>query len=39
LWHTRAADVPGGRDERIDWLFGWWCTLDDWVAERQPDAS
>ena len=39
LWHAAASEVPAGHDERIDWLFGWWCTLDDWVAERQPDAS
>jgi 1-acyl-sn-glycerol-3-phosphate acyltransferase len=35
LWHAAAADVPAGRDERIDWLFGWWRTLDGWVAERR----
>jgi 1-acyl-sn-glycerol-3-phosphate acyltransferase len=34
LWHAAAADVPAGREERIDWLFGWWCTLDAWVDER-----
>jgi hypothetical protein len=23
--------------ERIDWLFGWWRTLDDWVGvHHQP---
>jgi hypothetical protein len=27
--------VPRGQDERIDWLFGWWRTLDAWVAERR----
>ncbi len=35
LWRVAAADIPAGRDERIDWLFGWWRTLDDWVGERQ----
>ena len=34
LWHVAAGDVPAGRDERIDWLFGWWRTLDAWVGER-----
>lgn len=32
-------EVPHGRDERIDWLFGWWRTLDAWIAERQDGAS
>ena len=35
LWIVPAGDVPAGRDEQIDWLFGWWRTLDRWVAERQ----
>ena len=35
LWHAAAAEVPAGRDERIDWLFGWWRTLDAWVGERE----
>ena len=35
LWIVGANDVPTGRDEQIDWLFGWWRTLDGWVAERQ----
>jgi 1-acyl-sn-glycerol-3-phosphate acyltransferase len=34
LWHVPAADVPEGRDEQIDWLFGWWRELDRWVGER-----
>jgi 1-acyl-sn-glycerol-3-phosphate acyltransferase len=34
LWSVRAADVPHDRDEQIDWLFGAWCRLDDWVGER-----
>jgi 1-acyl-sn-glycerol-3-phosphate acyltransferase len=36
LWHVAAEDVPAGRDEQIEWLFSWWCTLDDWVGERGP---
>jgi 1-acyl-sn-glycerol-3-phosphate acyltransferase len=35
LWHVPAEEIPAGQEERIDWLFGWWRTLDDWVAERR----
>lgn len=35
LWHVPAEDLPAGTDARIDWLFAWWRTLDDWVAERR----
>ncbi|MEA2194329.1 MAG: hypothetical protein QOG42_763 [Solirubrobacteraceae bacterium] len=38
LWVEPAADVPREHDERIDWLFGWWRTLDAWIDERS-DAS
>lgn len=35
LWHEPASAVPEGREEQIDWLFGWWRTLDRWVDERR----
>jgi 1-acyl-sn-glycerol-3-phosphate acyltransferase len=38
LWLAPAGEVPPGRDEQIDWLFGWWRTLDGWVAERAQAA-
>ncbi|HET6548031.1 MAG TPA: 1-acyl-sn-glycerol-3-phosphate acyltransferase, partial [Solirubrobacter sp.] len=37
LWLVPAGDVPRGQDERIDWLFGWWRTLDAWVATRHAE--
>ena len=35
LWHVPAADVPHDEAGQRDWLFGWWRTLDDWVAEHE----
>jgi 1-acyl-sn-glycerol-3-phosphate acyltransferase len=35
LWHESGGAVPVDRDERIDWLFGWWLKLDAWVEERE----
>jgi 1-acyl-sn-glycerol-3-phosphate acyltransferase len=34
LWLVPAGDIPAGHEERIDWLFGWWRTLDAWVEAR-----
>ena len=34
LWLVRADELPEGADARIDWLFGWWKTLDAWVGEK-----
>lgn len=38
LWLVPGEDVPDERDAQIDWLFGWWRTLDAWVEERQGAA-
>ncbi len=35
-WRVPREDVPEGRDERIEWLFSWWETIDDWVAANRP---
>jgi 1-acyl-sn-glycerol-3-phosphate acyltransferase len=35
LWHEPADAIPADPDARIDWLYGWWRTLDDWVTERE----
>jgi 1-acyl-sn-glycerol-3-phosphate acyltransferase len=33
MWLTRPAEIPADRDARIDWLFGCWRTLDEWVGD------
>ena len=38
LWHEPADSIPADHDERIDWLFGWWRTLDEWVEGRREGA-
>ena len=35
-WVVDGATIPAGRDERIDWLFGWWRRIDDWIEAQQP---
>ena len=36
-WQVARADIPAGREERIEWLYEWWSRIDDWVAEHQPE--
>jgi 1-acyl-sn-glycerol-3-phosphate acyltransferase len=31
MWLAPAADRPTDPDEQVDWLFGWWKRLDDWI--------
>ncbi len=35
-WTVPRAEIPAGRDERIDWLFGWWEQIDLWVDANRP---
>jgi hypothetical protein len=34
-WRVARADIPSDRDERIDWLFGWWEQIDAWIEENR----
>ena len=34
-----ADGAPEAHVERIDWLFGVWRALDDWVEARHPHAG
>jgi len=35
-WQVPRDEIPAGRDERIDWLFGWWEQIDAWIAANRP---
>ena len=35
-WRVARDEIPADRDERIDWLFGWWERIDAWVEENRP---
>ncbi|MCW2795614.1 1-acyl-sn-glycerol-3-phosphate acyltransferase [Nocardioides sp.] len=34
-WQVPRAEIPDSREERIDWLFGWWERIDVWIAENR----
>jgi hypothetical protein len=31
FWRVPYAEIPTGRDARIDWLFDHWARIDDWI--------
>lgn len=35
-WSVDPEEIPGGRQERIDWLFDWWARIDGWIAANRP---
>ncbi|MGI8523688.1 MAG: 1-acyl-sn-glycerol-3-phosphate acyltransferase [Nocardioides sp.] len=36
-WRVPRADIPAGRDARIEWLYAWWERIDEWVDTHRPE--
>lgn len=36
-WQVPRAEIPSGREERIDWLFAWWERIDLWIQQNRPE--
>jgi 1-acyl-sn-glycerol-3-phosphate acyltransferase len=36
FWSVPPEEVPGGREERIEWLYDWWARIDQWIEEQRP---
>ena len=35
-WRVPRAEIPDGREERIDWLYSRWEQIDRWIDEHRP---
>lgn len=35
-WHVARSEIPADKDARIDWLYGWWERVDDWIEDNKP---
>jgi 1-acyl-sn-glycerol-3-phosphate acyltransferase len=35
-WQVPREEIPAGREQQIEWLFGWWELIDGWIAEHRP---
>jgi 1-acyl-sn-glycerol-3-phosphate acyltransferase len=38
MWLCPAGERPTDPDEQVQWLYGWWKRLDDWVEARGEEA-
>ena len=41
-WYVHPAEIPADFEQRIEWLFGWWERIDQWIGEsgsRTPGAG
>jgi 1-acyl-sn-glycerol-3-phosphate acyltransferase len=34
-WEISRAEIPTDREARIEWLYGWWERVDDWIEENR----
>ena len=39
FWRIPAAQIPGERAARVDWLFDQWTRVDEWLETRATEAS
>lgn len=35
LWRVAVADIPEGREARVEWLYKHWGVMDRWIAAAQ----
>ena len=37
-WRVPFDQVPreAGHEEQVQWLFGWWERIDEWITENRP---
>jgi 1-acyl-sn-glycerol-3-phosphate acyltransferase len=35
-WRVPREEIPEDREQRIDWLFGWWERIDEWIDDHRP---
>src|SRR5579859_4893928 len=40
-WRVPSDQVPreAGHEARVQWLFGWWERIDDWITENRPGGA
>ncbi|WP_372735941.1 1-acyl-sn-glycerol-3-phosphate acyltransferase [Nocardioides sp.] len=38
-WKVSRGEIPLDREDRIDWLFGWWEQIDGWIAANRPTEA
>jgi 1-acyl-sn-glycerol-3-phosphate acyltransferase len=37
FWLVPAAEVPrGDPEQQVEWLYGWWERIDDWIEQHHP---
>ncbi len=38
-WRIPHEEIPAGREERIEWLYGWWREVDQWIDQHRPQLD
>jgi 1-acyl-sn-glycerol-3-phosphate acyltransferase len=35
-WLEAPGDIPVPSETRIEWLYGWWAQIDEWISQNRP---
>lgn len=39
MWLVPSDQVPADPDEQVDWLYGWWKRIDQWIAAQGTEGE
>lgn len=39
MWAVSSDQVPSDPDEQLDWLYGWWKRIDEWIAAQGTEGE
>jgi 1-acyl-sn-glycerol-3-phosphate acyltransferase len=39
MWRAPAAERPADPDEQVEWLYGWWKRIDEWVGSEGEERG
>jgi 1-acyl-sn-glycerol-3-phosphate acyltransferase len=39
MWLVPADERPTDPDAQVEWLYGWWKRLDEWIDDRAPGEA
>jgi hypothetical protein len=34
MWLAAGNEVPPDPEDQVNWLYGWWERIDDWIEEQ-----
>jgi hypothetical protein len=39
MWLAPAAERPSEPDAQVEWLYGWWKRIDEWIEQQGQEPK